>query len=158
MRKYASPQCPNGKSRQFIIETWQIDITSKVCADRSLDGRRWSHGSSLNEWEFSSLFYISEKNKYEEKGWVLGWHSADVDTLIAPYLPGWGSACLPACKNIFFFFFLGSHLRHMAVPIYGSNRSYSCPPTPQPQQHQILNPLSKARDRTCVLMDASQIC
>ena len=25
-------------------------------------------------------------------------------------------------------------------------------------QHQILNPLSEARDRTCVLMDTSQIC
>jgi len=25
------------------------------------------------------------------------------------------------------------------------------------QQHQILNPLNEARDRTCVLMDASQI-
>ena len=25
-------------------------------------------------------------------------------------------------------------------------------------QHYILNPLSKARDRTCILMDASQIC
>ena len=28
---------------------------------------------------------------------------------------------------------------------------------PQPQQRQILNPLSKARDRTCVLMDAGQV-
>ena len=26
------------------------------------------------------------------------------------------------------------------------------------QQHQIFNPLSKARGQTCVLMDASQIC
>ena len=26
------------------------------------------------------------------------------------------------------------------------------------QQCQILNPLSKARDRTCVLMDTSQVC
>ena len=25
------------------------------------------------------------------------------------------------------------------------------------QQHQILNPLSKARDRTCILMDTSQV-
>ena len=52
------------------------------------------------------------------------------------------------------------------------NWSYSCWTTPQPQQipaasvlythssqlHGILNPLSKARDQTCVLMDASQIC
>ena len=26
------------------------------------------------------------------------------------------------------------------------------------QQHWILNPLSEARDQTCILMDASQIC
>ena len=25
-------------------------------------------------------------------------------------------------------------------------------------QHQILNPLSEARDRTCILMDLSQVC
>ena len=31
------------------------------------------------------------------------------------------------------------------------------PPTPQLMANQILNPLSKAKDRTCVLMDASQI-
>ena len=30
-------------------------------------------------------------------------------------------------------------------------------PTPQPQQHQILNSLSRARDGTCSLMDTSQI-
>ena len=26
------------------------------------------------------------------------------------------------------------------------------------QQHQILNPMSKARDQTCILMVTSQIC
>ena len=26
------------------------------------------------------------------------------------------------------------------------------------QQRQILNPLSEARDRTCILMDTSQVC
>ena len=34
---------------------------------------------------------------------------------------------------------------------------YSYQPTPQPRQHWILNPLSEARNWTCVLMDASQI-
>ena len=34
----------------------------------------------------------------------------------------------------------------------GSNRTYSCRPTPQPQQRQILNPPSEARDWTCNLM------
>ena len=38
-----------------------------------------------------------------------------------------------------------------------SNHSYSCWPTPQPQQCQNLHPLSEASDQTCVLMDTSQI-
>ena len=36
-----------------------------------------------------------------------------------------------------FFFFLGPHLQHMEVPRLGVNRSCSCRPTPQPQQHGI---------------------
>ena len=42
--------------------------------------------------------------------------------------------------------FLGPLLRRMEVPWLGENWSCSCRPTPQPQQCQILNPLSKARD------------
>ena len=38
-----------------------------------------------------------------------------------------------------------------------SNPSYSCQPTPQPQQRGILNPLSKARSWTHVLVDTSQL-
>ena len=46
------------------------------------------------------------------------------------------------CKHFIFFIFssfvfLGPHLWHMEVPRLGSNRSYSCRPTPQPQQHGI---------------------
>ena len=72
----------------------------------------------------------------------------------------------------FLFVCLGPHPRHMVVPRLGLNRSYSCWPTPQPQQLRIcvatatrdpspvcdlhhnsqqcwiLNPLSKDRDRT----------
>ena len=36
----------------------------------------------------------------------------------------------------FFLFFAFLALRHMEVPGYGLNRSYSCWPTPQPQQTQ----------------------
>ena len=51
----------------------------------------------------------------------------------------------------------------MAAPVaYGSSQargwiSCSCRPVPKPQQRQIFNPLSKARDQTCVLQDTSQI-
>ena len=43
----------------------------------------------------------------------------------------------PPAFIFLFFCFLGSHLQHMEVPRLGSNRSYSCRPTPQPQQCQI---------------------
>ena len=75
---------------------------------------------------------------------------------------------------IFFFFFwsiclfLGPHLQHMEVPRLGVDSSYSCWPTPDLShvcdlhhnswECQIFNPLSKARDPTCILLDISQIC
>ena len=34
---------------------------------------------------------------------------------------------------------------------------FECQPTPQPQQRQILNPRSKARNWTCILMDTSWV-
>ena len=70
----------------------------------------------------------------------------------------------------FFFFFLGPHPWHMEVP--RSNQSCSSRPTPATAmpdpsrvcdlyhsswQHWILNSPSKARDRTHVLMDTSQV-
>ena len=77
--------------------------------------------------------------------------------------------------HIFFsFFFLGLHLHHMEVPRLGVESelqlaayttatatlglSHICNLHQSPWQCQILNPLSDIRDRTHVLMDASQIC
>ena len=44
---------------------------------------------------------------------------------------------------------------------YGSSQArelnQSFPPRPQPQQSQILSPLSEARDRTHILMDSSWV-
>ena len=77
-----------------------------------------------------------------------------------------------AIKNSEYFFFLsffkGCTLGIWRFSGYGANQSCSRQPTPQPQQHGIqamsatqhhslwqhwiLNPLSKARDRTCNLM------
>ena len=77
-----------------------------------------------------------------------------------------------------FFFFLGPHPWHMEVLRLGegANWSNSCRPTatatatamPYPscicdlyhssRQCRILNPLSEAKDRTCVLIDTNQIC
>ena len=57
----------------------------------------------------------------------------------------------------FLFVFLGPHPQHMDVPRLGVEWELSRRPRPQPQRGRILNPLSEARDRTHVLMDASQV-
>ena len=74
----------------------------------------------------------------------------------------------------FFSFFLGMHLRHMEVPRLGVKSelqllAYSTATAmPDPSlicnlhhsswQHWIFNPLSKARDWACVLMNTNWIC
>ena len=80
------------------------------------------------------------------------------------------------CFVLFFFFFF---LFGAAPAVYGSSQargrigatpaslhhshsnagSKMClPPTPQTQQHQILNPMSRARDWSCVPMDTCWAC
>ena len=76
----------------------------------------------------------------------------------------WGGlSLLPLLCFFSVFFFLRLHLWPMQVP--RSNWSCSCQPAPQPtpdlscfcklccslKQHQMLNPWSEARDRTCIL-------
>ena len=55
----------------------------------------------------------------------------------------------------FFFFFLGLHLWQMEVPRPGVELEPHLWPMPQPQQHRILNPLSKARDRTYIFIETT---
>ena len=72
-----------------------------------------------------------------------------------------------------FFFFSGAHLQHMDIPRLGVKleqhlAAYITATTPDPsrvwdlhhssQQYQILNPLNKAGDQTCNLMDTSRVC
>ena len=86
---------------------------------------------------------------------------------------------LPGCESVIsiyifclFFFFLGPHLWHMAVPrlrveselAAGLHHSYShtksehvCDLHQSSWEGWILNPLSQARDRTCLFMDISRI-
>lgn len=75
--------------------------------------------------------------------------------------------------SFFFFFFLGPHLQHMEVPRLWVDSELQLPATAtatatvdlsfvcdlhhSSRQHQILNPLSQAGDRTCILMDSGQI-
>ena len=72
-------------------------------------------------------------------------------------------------ENIIFFFLFRASLWHLAVPGLVVKSELQLPATATPdlshiydiccslQQHQILNPLSKARDRTCILMDTSWV-
>ena len=75
---------------------------------------------------------------------------------------------------LLFYYFLGLHLRHMEVPRLGFELELQPPvsatTTATPDlslvcnlhhsswQCQILNPLSRARDGTLVLMDTSRVC
>ena len=76
-------------------------------------------------------------------------------------------------KNYFFLLFLRLHLQHMEVPRRGVESELqllafiTATASQDPShildlhrnagQYQILNPLSKARDQTPALMDASQV-
>ena len=92
-------------------------------------------------------------------------------------VPGPGIESKLCCRNAtsFFFFwsFLGPHLQPLEVPRLGGeselqlpayitatatqNPSRICDLHHSSQQRQILNTLNKVRDRTCILMDASQV-
>ena len=77
-------------------------------------------------------------------------------------------------KSLFVLFFFGPNVRHMEVPRLGveselqlpayttatamQDPSCVCDLHHSSRQGQVLNPLGEARDRTCVLTDASQIC
>ena len=70
---------------------------------------------------------------------------------------------------LFFFKFLGPHLRHMessrleaesayTIAIATQDPSLVCNLHHSSQQHQILNLLSEARERTHILMGTNQVC
>ena len=58
-----------------------------------------------------------------------------------------------ASSYFFFFSFQGCTHDIWKFPGQGLNWSYSGRPMPQPQPHQILNPISEARDHTHIFVD-----
>ena len=58
-------------------------------------------------------------------------------------------------SSFFSFCFLGLHLWHVEVPRLRVKLELQLPVYTQPWQPQILNPLSEARDHTCILKDTS---
>ena len=94
-------------------------------------------------------------------------------------LGSWGGVFSPVRASVlqgwlFVFVFLGLHPLHMDVPRPGAESELQLPAsttataTPDPsciwdlhhssRQRWILNPRSEARDRACVLTDASRFC
>ena len=66
-----------------------------------------------------------------------------------------------SCFCFVLFCLLGPHLKHMEVPSHSNARSPDpsqvCDLHHSSQQRRILNPLSKARDQTRILMDTSLV-
>ena len=92
------------------------------------------------------------------------WHSIINQLYFNKKLKFFNTGLLKGCMGFFSFFFFFFFLLFRALPVAyggsqarGSNRSYSCRPTPQPQQCRILNPLSKPRDQTHILLDTNLV-
>ena len=73
---------------------------------------------------------------------------------------------MPRWERLYFYFFLGLHLWDKEVPKVGVKNTAAVANRDPSQihdlrrslwQHQILNPLSKARDGTHIFMDTSQV-
>ena len=103
------------------------------------------------------------------------WHTTALITSIKVLSPSFSTVKLLWLISTLwgdFFFFSGLHPQHMEVPRLGvelelwplafatatQNPSHICDLFHSSRQHRILNPPSEARDRTHILMDASQVC
>ena len=109
----------------------------------------WS--SCFSKQEFSSFLLVVYNPNHQ---WSRSWMETE----------RWEShlsECTLSINPAFFFFFLGPHLWHMEVPRLGLNWSYSCWPTPQPQQHQTWatvdpQPMERGQGLNLRLMDTSR--
>ena len=115
--------------------------------------------------EGTSLKSKKTKTKNKTSGRKYTKHQQYINTEVVPKF----------CVLGFFLFvcFFRAHLQHMEVPRLGvkseiqlpayttatatQNLNHVCHLYHSLRQHQILNPLSRARDQTCILMDTSWI-
>ena len=93
----------------------------------------------------SYLFHWSKQEQWDQIWWIIKKFGEN----IRPSVTG-------VISN-FFFGFLEPHPWHMEVPRLGVELELQPPASTKPQQRQILNPLSEARDWTCYLMVPSLI-
>ena len=146
------------KLRFFISYRLFLDRFFSKCTEVWLEGLNSSTDADTQK---VSSFQIVVSSSVSQRGCT---------ALFLVFRDAFKNFCLFVCL---FVFFVGLHLRHMDVPRLGVESELwlqactTATATPDPshiwdlhhtsQQCQILNPLIKARDRTCVLMDTSQI-
>ena len=120
--------------------------------------------SAVAQWELpASLSFYSQ--------WIHGKHLKHIGCIVAITIISYEYECgFPLetflininryCQYTFqldFFFFLQLYLWHMKVLGLGVKFKLQLWPMPQPQQRQILNPISEARDRTCILAETMTV-
>ena len=144
--------------------SWAVDIASLINLGKGKTGFPTYLGGGGGR--FLPAFRATCLCIYELVNSVL------VRFLWVPVVRAWH--CVWFCMSFFFFFFfLGPHLWHMGVPTLGVESALQLPTyttakaTLDPScnrdlnhsfwQFHIFNPLSKARDRTRILMDTSQV-
>ena len=144
--------------RRFLS---QKEFRDELYGGKKSKGRSWQ----AQVTRCPEFFHKLVIRGVEIKGWSIHWEGGvwgqSCFMIFIPvhstFLKGRGifHSCLFIYLSLIYF--LGLHSWHMEVPRLGVESSYSCQPTPQPQQCWIFNPLNKARDRTCILMDHSWI-
>ena len=92
--------------------------------------------SSLNREHLTlKYFLLGPSQEKLTEGWPHTQHLLYLTSVYVSIQCWLGGVWIP--RLFVCLFVLGLHLRHMEVPRLGSNRSYSCQPTTQPQPHGI---------------------
>ena len=142
------------KNRKFIFEERSSRFKGQA---------EWSGNIFSRSYNHSLL--ISRQTHY-----IRIWGQIFFFFFLFLHSPTWNLSIMVFCL---FVCFLGQHPRHMEVPRLGvklelqplayatvtarQDLSRICNLYHSSQQRQIFNPLSEARHRTCVLMDASRV-
>ena len=136
----------HGKERM----THRAEPRTRRQETRAIEKHSWTEAEQSSNQGTSNIYPNKHQNCYES-----------VTSLCLPFL------------SLFFFSFIGSHPRHMEVPRLGGKLEPQLPvyttATAMPDascicnlycsswQLWILNPLSRARNQTHILMDTSQV-
>ena len=114
---------------------------------------------------FLHFIYLNTKSQFKSTTYYGTFKTRGLSNVLSSSL----SLKIIKTKSFFFFFFLGLHPQHTEVPRLGVKQELQLPVYTtamqdpnricdlhhSSQQCLILNPLSKDRDQTCILMDPS---